>query len=306
MFEHLKTLKAAQSQLVQRDDMRMQAARSQYSQAQALLQEYNRSPDKTTLKQCMLLLTGCVRMQRNYAEPYLLLAYIYLALRLPQLSLKYLRVAQHLGSQDPLLGKIQAALQKGFQAPRVQTSRGKIQASQRLSAAFSEETDYDALYEEVQGLLLREVRAAMDIPLPAGPTANPERLNALHRAGHQLSEAIELIQGQLEVLDQEMDCSELYRKLRSLESRLRLLASILEGSEQCVALMQTLNGLAQRVQTALMNPSEQDLETFLDQCDSIADQLDGFTAKGWQIAELEAVYQALIDQITLLQDKLDS
>jgi len=301
MFEHLKTLKAAQSQLVQRDDMRLQTARTQYSQAQALLQEYNRSLDKATLKQAMLLLTGCARMARSYAEPYLLLAYIYLALRLPQLSLKYLRVAQHLGSQDPLLGKIQAALQSGFQAPSVKRQNNKAQA--HFGAA---DTDYDALYEEVQGLLVREVRAAMDIPLPAGPTANPERLNALHRAGHHLSESIALIQGQLELLDQEMDCSELYRKLRNLESRLRLLTQILEGSEQCVALMQTLNGLAQRVQTALLNPSEMDLETFLDQCDSIADQLDGFTAKGWQIAELEAVYQALIDQITLLQDKLDS
>lgn len=301
MFDHLKTLKAAQNQLVQRDDMRLQTARSQYSQAQALLQEYNRSLDKATLKQAMLMLTGCVRMARSYADPYLLLSYIYLALRLPQLSLKYLRVAQHLGSQDPLLGKIQVALQSGFLAPRV-----NVQGSQRLAPVLSGETDYDALYEEVQGLLVREVRAAMDIPLPAGPTSNPERLNALHRAGHNLSESIALIQGQLEVLDQEMDCSELYRKLRNLESRLRLLAQILEGSEQCVALMQTLNGLAQRVQVALVTPTEQDLEIFLDQCDSIADQLDGFTARGWQITELEAVYQALIDQITHLQDKLDS
>lgn len=304
MFDQLKTLKAAQRELEQREEMRLQAARNQFAQAQALLQEYNRNPDKNTLRQCMLQLTGCVSMMRSYPEPYLWLAYIYLVLGLPQLSLKYLRVAQHLGCQDPLLAKIQAALQNGFQAPRVKRA-GAATHSQTPPQGLAE-TDFDALYEEVLGVIQTEMRAAMDIPLPLGPTADPGILTPLYRAGNRLSESISLIQGQLDLLDQEMECSELFRKLRGLESRQRMLAQLLEASEQCQALLQTMQGLSQRVSEALLQPSEVALERFLDQCDSIADQLDAFSAQGWAITELEVVYQNLIDQITLLQEQLDS
>jgi hypothetical protein len=249
MFEELKTLKAVQNQLSERDSQRHSAARNQYSQAQSLLQEYNRSLDKQTLKEAMLLLTGCVRLARGFAEPYLLLSYIYLALKLPHLSLKYLRIAQNIGTPNPLLKKIQLALQTGFIAPSERTSKSnpawQIQNLQEL--------DYDALYEEMQGLISTEIRAAMEIELPIGPTANPDVLNHLHRAGHSLSGTLELIQNQLDLIEQEIDCGELRIKLRMLESRLRILAQLLENSEQFVAVQERMNELNQRVLTEMLS-----------------------------------------------------
>jgi len=115
-----------------------------------------------------------------------------------------------------------------------------------------------------------------------------------------------LIQNQIELLDQEIDCSDLRNKSRILESRLRLLGQILENSEQFIAVQELMQALNLRVVAEIQAPNEQALEYCLDQCDSIADQLDSFATQGWNISEFETIYQELLDNLGQLQDKLDS
>jgi DNA repair ATPase RecN len=58
--------------------------------------------------------------------------------------------------------------------------------------------------------------------------------------------------------------------------------------------------------TNSLAPNELGLENLLDQCDFLADQLDAFEQRGWNIAELESSYQGLLENLSHLQDKLDS
>ncbi|PIQ23230.1 hypothetical protein COW36_18960 [bacterium (Candidatus Blackallbacteria) CG17_big_fil_post_rev_8_21_14_2_50_48_46] len=300
MLNNLQDLKAAQNRLVQRDDQRQTAARNQFEQARALLQEYNRSLEKQILREVMLMLIGCIRLSRSFPDPYLLLAYIYLSLRLPHLSLKYLKVAEHLQKEHPQIAKLKQALQTNFQAPLVRKNQPGFQI-QNLG-----EQDFDALYEEVLDQVKTEMRSAMEFPLPMGPTCDRSLLAQLHRSGNALSENLVLLQSQIEVLDQEIDCTELRRRIQPLESRVRLIAQVCEQSEQFISLEDMMRQSIQHIEMDLEKTNDQHLEIWLDQCDGFADQLDHFSQKGWEIAPLELTYQNLLELLTALQEKLDS
>lgn len=304
-MNQLKELKSVQAQMGQRDQQRLGAAKTQYTQAQELLKAYNRSLDKQTLRQCMLLLTECIRASRSYPEPYILLSYIYQALGMTQLALKYLRVAEHLQPGHATVAKIRQAILEGFQAPIVKRSKPGGSAFQLLDL---EELDYDALYDEVDESIAREVRVAMDIQIPVRPQASKELIAELEAHQQSLLQTLELLNSQLEVIEQEIDCNPLRSRLRLIESRWRQIVSMQELCRDFLGMKGTLLSLLTDVQMELFEaqPAEQKLESFLDQCDAIADKLDHFSEKGFQLAELQQDYDLLTEAITQLQDRLDA
>ncbi|PKL76148.1 MAG: hypothetical protein CVV27_11765 [Candidatus Melainabacteria bacterium HGW-Melainabacteria-1] len=303
-LNQLGDLKEAQSILQQRDSQRYGAAQTLYTQAQDLLGAYNRSLDTQTLRQCMLVLTECIRASRSYPEPYLLLAYIYHALRLPQLALRYLRVVSHLQSDHPLLLKLQQAITDGYEAPLVQ----RKSSSSGFALLDLEEVDYDALYDEVDAHIAREIRTVMDIPLPVRPQGSEELIADLQSWRVGIEQTLELLGSQLEVIEQEIDCGPLRSKLRLIENRWRQLTAMEEHSRQFLNLRQAMFFELALVQAEADqdHPSEQQLEGFLDHCDAWADQLDTLSSRGLDISELESEYARLVEAVTQLQERLDS
>ncbi|MEZ0372253.1 MAG: hypothetical protein ACAI44_24405 [Candidatus Sericytochromatia bacterium] len=307
-LSQLKDLDSTQAQLQQRDSQRHSAAQTLYAQAQDLLRTYNHSLDKQTLKQCMLVLTECIRASRSYPEPYLLLSYIYLALRLPQLALRYLRVVDHLQPKHPLLPKLKQAISEGFQAPVVRRMNPRGSRDDGFALLDLESVDYDALYDEVDAQIAREIEATMNIPMPVRPTASEALIAELQGYRTNLEQNLNLISGQLDVLDQEIDCARLRSKVRLIETRWRQLLAMEEHSRQFLELGQRLRSAQADVwvEMAADEPSEASLERFLDQCDAFADLLDELSGKGLDISELEGEYSLLTDNITQLQERLDS
>lgn len=304
-LSQLKDLTSAKNQIQQRDQQRQGAAQTLYAQAQELLKTYNRTQDKQTLKQCMLLLTECIRASRSYAEPYILLAFIYQALGLPQLALKYLRVADHLKTDNPLLAKVKEAVATGYKAPVVPIGKSSPGS---FALVDLDEVDFDALYDEVDDQIAREIEAVMNIPIPVRPTASETLIQELQGYRSNLEQTLELLGGQLEVLEQEIDCARLRSKLRLIETRWRQLLGMEEHCREFLALKKSLYRTQEQVWMELTEdtPSEANLEKFLDQCDGFADQLDGLSSKGFDITELESEYTSLADSITQLQERLDS
>lgn len=301
----LKDLKSAQSQVSQRDTQRQGAARTQYDQATELLKVYNRTLDKQTLRQCMLLLTECIRTSRSFPEPYILLGYVYHALRLPQLALKYLRVAEHLQRDNPTLIKLKQAILEGHQAPVVSRRKPGGSAFELLDL---ENVDHDALYDELESLIAREVQTAMDIPVPVRPTASKDVIAELTGYQGSLEQVLELVNTQLEIVEEEIDCAPLRSRLRLIESRWRQLTTLIEQCRNALELQRALLTAMSDIQIELFEPapSEARLETFLDLCDAFADKIDEIDSKGLNISALKADYEALAEGINQLQDRLDS
>ncbi len=303
-FGQLKDLKTAQGQISQRDTQRQGAARTQYQQAEELLKAYNRNLDKQTLRQCMLLLTECIRTSRSFPEPYILLAYIYHALQMPQLAMKYLRVAEHLQRNHPTVIKLKQAILDGFQAPVV--ARRKSSSSGFQLHAL-EEVDYDDLYDELESLIAKEVQAAMNLPIPVRPEASKDLIQELKQHQDALEQTLDLVNGQLEIVEQEIDCAPLRSRLRLVESRWRQLATLSEQAQTGLELQRAIMTAMSDVQIEMFepSPSEARLESFLDQCDAFADQIDMIESKGLGIVALKQDYEALVEGITQLQDRLD-
>lgn len=302
-LSQLKDLRSAREQIQQRDQHRQGAAQTLYAQAQELLAAYNRDHDKQTLRQCMLALTEAIRAARSYDEPYLLLGFIYLSLGLPQLALKYVRVADHLQSRHPLLPKLKAAIAEGYQAPVVATG-GKAKGD--FSLIDFDQIDYDALYDEVDAQIGREIEAVMNLPIPVRPKASSSLIAQLAEFRTGLEGTLEVLSGQLEIVEQEIDCARQRSKLRLIETRWRQLLAMEEHCRQFLALRKSIQRVQEEVWIELADPHEDRLETYLDQCDGFADELDALSSKGLDISELEAEYNTLTDSITQLQERLDS
>lgn len=307
-LSQLKDLRSAKEQIQQRDQQRHGAAQTLFAQAQELLKTYNHNHDKQTLKQCMLTLTESIRASRSYADPYILLAFIYLSLGLPQLAIKYARVADHLKSGNPLLPKVKEAIANNFKAPTVKLGIGGKAKKNDFTLIDFENVDYDALYDEVDAQIAKEIENVMNIPMPVRPTASEKLIEEL--VGHRtaLEGTLELLSGQLEVIEQEIDCARLRSKLRLIETRWRQLLAMEEHCRQFLALRKSLFRAQEMVWVELADPepSETNLEKFLDQCDGFADQLDELQTKGLDITELETEYTNLSESITQLQERLDS
>jgi len=231
-----------------------------------------------------------LQYNRKNPQPMIGLAYLFLLVKDPRGAAPYLAEVEKLAPDYPDLPPLKYWLS------------GKKPITQA-------DSDADFRYEEVERLISASVAQYLQLhPLPSIEPQLYLRLQEQHMALRQLCERL---QNQLSDLQAE---TESFYKLQPLWEQLK-------AFEVAVKVSQDYLRLVKRIQTDIsevdkLNQSlqlerthftelEQSLESLLDRCDAIADQLDDYDQQGFEIGDVEKYYQSLCQKIENLQESVE-
>ena len=274
------------------------AAEKQYQQA---LEQFGAAlagglRDRQALLEVNRLLLEAISQDPGKPAPYLSLAYLLTLFEKWQDARDCLEIVLAI---DP--GNLQAREMSVF-----------VSASATAPVALRPEDDrYDELATalgkalRVMGLLFQRC-AWPDLP-------NPTSLELLAEECQTLEDQLATFTKTVSAFEAEVECGDLFRKLRLLESQLgrcRLRLSngheMLQLDAQMRELADETQALQQQGQSGRMTPAalEQALEIRLDQCDAFADALETIEAQGRDIVPLKPAYRYLKHTIEELREWL--
>ncbi|HEY9842861.1 MAG TPA: hypothetical protein V6D23_20510, partial [Candidatus Obscuribacterales bacterium] len=174
--------------------------------------------------------------------------------------------------------------------------------------------DPDQLYDQLEKALFHWIRELMKQPPPQAGI-KPEVIEQLQKQNEELEDRVRGFDRQITLLDQDFDTSELRRRLRPLEVMLQRYQKALEVSEsmqmihkQLQGLIDTVRGISARVQNPVpeqLQRAEAEIESLMDSCDWVADQLDALDNQGHDIGPLEYSYKILAAIIEQVRDTVD-
>ncbi|MGE3724548.1 MAG: hypothetical protein AB7I41_03300 [Candidatus Sericytochromatia bacterium] len=231
-----------------------------------------------------------LQYNRKNPQPLIGLAYLFLLVKDPRGAAPYLAEVEKLAPDYPDLPPLKYWLS------------GKKPITQA-------DSDADFRYEEVERLISASVAQYLQLhPLPSIEPQLYLRLQEQHMALRQLCERL---QNQLSDLQAE---TESFYKLQPLWEQLKAFEVAVKVSQDFLRLVkriqtdisevEKLNQSLQHERTHL-NELEQSLESLLDRCDAIADQLDDYDQQGFAIVDVEKYYQTLCQKIENLQESVE-
>lgn len=296
-------------------DQRLNQAKLWSSQGISLLSlaELDDYQNREIVLQACHLLMDAIQIKRDFVEPYLHLARAFIVFNDDQQALKYLLEARHYDPENQDIQRLLEFLQSTSSPKASQTAQ--LQETD-LNQIFSQSMNAQDL-EALEEAILRDIRnllASEHTQIQASP--DPQIQAALRQTQHSLQVQFQAIQDRLNDLSQYTEISGLQLSLRPLEILLRRFNATLQLSERLAELQQEILRQKAIVTTALTQDQgssdtasearlEADLESVLDHCDQLADQLDELASANQDISSLEGVYQELVDVILLWQDRLD-
>ncbi|PKL79205.1 MAG: hypothetical protein CVV27_02205 [Candidatus Melainabacteria bacterium HGW-Melainabacteria-1] len=305
---NLKELVRTQSDLLanRRDESESQCKQAYFLIAEAEAQGFN---DKAPLKQAMRLFIQAARQRRRYVEPYIGLAYLSLLIDQKEVAQKYLQTALQLEPQNEDALRLQQYLIDGpEETPALEGFA--LLALEPVTSAL----DPDQLYDQIEKSLFHWIRELMKLPPPL-PCLIAEDLEQLKQQTEELESRVLQVEHQISSLDQEFDTSELRRRLRPMETMLQRYQRALDASEQMLtiqkqiqSLIDTVRGISSRLQRPtpeLLVRIETELESLMDSCDWVADQIDAIENQGHDIAPLAYNYNILTTLIEQIRDIVD-
>lgn len=266
--------------------------------AQAMESEFR---NKAALRTAFDKWMEALKLHRQNPEPYIGLGYIFLILNDRRSALTYFKAAQSVQPDHP-----DAALMLQHLV-ELSTAPSPAATPPQTSAPFGD--DLDALYDRAEHLLDFHLKQLLHLP---GLEPSPERAEIQRQAqlcadqGQILLEIKRL----LKIVADEIDTAPLEKQLAVLEAAVKRLETVHETSQAFAALAAEITAVNQRARQALEHfrpgaEAEDSLETLLDDCDRFADRLDAFDAQHYAIVPLEPLYRQLIENVGILQEKLD-
>lgn len=175
------------------------------------------------------------------------------------------------------------------------------------------ENEFDALYDKVEKRILQRLQTHMRLQLPE-LTLESNEIKILETHEERLALTILELNQELDTLEKDMDVSGLRQRMRPLEQHLERLRDTLERSRHFRKVRsqiskltrETVESHAQVDKKALaLAAAEMLLESLLDRCDALADQLEELEMQGFSIKVLEKPYHRLVTLLEGLQEKLD-
>lgn len=262
--------------------------------------------DNKCLKQASEAFLSAIQHKRQFASPYVGLAYVMLLLGQPLKAKPYLERAYQYEPQYPDIGPLWQFIQ--YQGATLQRHQANPLPLMGLS-------DPEALYEQSETAIYQLLKLISEQipPLPkflleeSAMAQWESKCAALIEKGQQL-------QIQLEWLDETFDISELRQKFMPLERWCERAVSMLVLSRQIGQQRQQIQQLTQRVIRAICHPppdyqsynqQEQQLEQTMDDCDFCADQLDQLEEQGYNVEPLLTDYHTLLAHVERWQEVLD-
>lgn len=268
--------------------------------------------DREMLKKACEHLMNAIQHNRNQPDPYVGIAYIFLLFGEYQEAGPYLKEALLI---DPNHADAQNLLEQFNQPqqPISPTPESEFPSGFRLETA----EDFDLLYDHVELLIQEKIQQLLMLP--------PERIqltSALEDFTYMDMQYMALLEQyswfihDIEVVEEEIDCSELRSMLRPLDVTLERYKSVLNQSSELVDIAELIQSEIRWVCLVLRqlnknrfsiaeSYSEARFEQLLENCDFIADQLDAFETKGHDIQPLIVEYEHMLRVIAELQDQLD-
>ena len=269
---------------------------------------------------------NALELQRTNPEPYVGLSYLLTTMEQYDNALVYLEEAGRLCPTYPniqvMRQSIETAKQKKDKQRRTLTSTAKTPRLEPPAPKFKPIVpaglDYDSLYDQTENQIGQRVHQIMrENRLPLSPTINSKELELILGQRKQWLKWQQEIRNTLNTLDQEIDISPLQLQLKPFEMMLRRYTQFIEASQRLIDLKQRIRDesalvLSQiREGQGVADPSDvailrENLESILDQCDKIADQMDAVEAMGFDNSVLMADYDKLIRYVEALQEEIDS
>jgi hypothetical protein len=291
------SLTQARAVVKSRDKKQEQTAQRIYELAFRLVLEFTQTRQPEILEQVFHKIEEALRAKRNYAEPYALLAFIFHGLNKSQLATQYLKYALTIDRQCPLAKELQDCL--SFPNKHFQVSS-------------KEDTLYDELEAEIEHLL----QQSMNTPFQAEPAHDLSSFAKFEKDAEGLIKTFQQLSRQLALLDQSLEISKLFRKLKPIEIQVQAVKRWQKVSQHLINLHVRIRAEHQQTSEDLfvinsggepysLLSLEASLETKLDKCDQIADELDELNEQGCNIMPVECAYQALLKAVEEFRDALD-
>lgn len=292
-----QALNAARQQVKNTHQQQQSQAQAHYQTSLQLILEYTDTLNPALLSQAMEAIKASLALRSNQAEPYTVLAYIFSGLGKQTEALKYFKQAQALNPDLPLLKTLQGILSSGH-------------SNKEQEQPVSVHSNEDNLYHETERLISEATHWLMAVQNPPKqPQASEVEKSRFEALFAQLEARHQTMTKQVHVLESSMDVSALCAQLFPFEIVLKEWGQVIALSDQFIRLQTQIFRLAKRVQdlaSELLSAPEKGqthLEDILDQCDALADELDALAQKGHTIQALEAPYNALLQQVTEVQDE---
>ncbi|HEY9840103.1 MAG TPA: hypothetical protein V6D23_06615, partial [Candidatus Obscuribacterales bacterium] len=139
------------------------------------------------------------------------------------------------------------------------------------------------------------------------------RVERMERLFNTLTRTQAEIAAEMTLIAEEIDCAELLAMLRPFETLLRRATDVLNRCWMLIELGESLashNAWLER-QLGLAGPglppdfSRERFERLLNDCDHLADLLDGLERSGENVDALIGAYERMVAQVGQLQDRLD-
>lgn len=297
MFD-LKTIAKQTQSLNKQTNQRHNQANSEYQKGVVTLQQYVKNPQRSLLLEAIQHLMQASRFNRLDPLPYVLLGRVYWSMELKALALRFLRAAQSLSPDLPAVVELCELLTSGKSPQKWQPG---------LSSVQSDELDYDALYDELEAHIQSEVQTVMNIRLPLHPTWQQDVILDLDESLQKLKQTELIIQENLQIVDQEIDTAELKQLMRPLFQRLKQIEMLYQHCLLFAQIWEVIYVLKGYVEERLGQDliDDEGLEAALDQCDSLADQLDDLAQKGLAVGPLEKAYEEMTQKLAIWQEQLE-
>lgn len=305
---NLDDFKAARQQVQQRDSKRGENYHNLYLEAVGLLDSYQQSHQTETLNQALQKLMAALEAQRSKSEPYLLLAYVFYCFDEPQAAIRYLRAAEVLNAKLPQLELLRNLI--------TQANEEKNRATTLQPVLDTMDMDCDLMFDKISQVISTQVRKLMMDTASLEPSSEPRIFLALQKRQEEVQTTYQGIVEQLDLIDTELDVSELRNQIKPFESVLTRLENSVRVSTQMVELQKSVMSRNQTVQrwqeqlpmlrnAQVLRNIENELEHILDDCDRLADHIDEFDDKGYQVSAITVEYEKLVSSIEHLQEQVD-
>ncbi len=251
------------------------------------------SPD--LLKKAADAFAISVQYNRKNPQPLIGLAYLFLLVKDAKSAAPYLAQAAQLAPDHPDL----VVLNQWLLGKKTDTSA---------------DLESDLRFEQVGRLISHSVQQYLQLhPLPSIEPQLYLRLQqqqlALRELCEHLHAQITELQAESESFGLDYQLAPLWEKLKSFEVAVQVSQDylrLIKGIQTDISAIEDLSmALQLRAEQALLDVLEQKLEIFLDRCDAIADQLDDYDRRGFEIAGVEKYYQSLCQKIECLQESVE-
>jgi chromosome segregation ATPase len=311
----LKELTKIQTAAADQKGDRQKISNEACQQGLRLLQQVSQSnpPNPAELKKAFRDLVKAIQYNRRNSAAYMGCAYLQVMAKNEAMARKYLQELlkiepEHAAAQDLL----QFITKQGKAPAKLPTLAA--QSPLQLKPEPPKEQDLDALYDQVEAHLMGLQKQLLGLSALLKPSLKPEATEALRQEQQHLQALLKGLNRQIEMIDQEIETTELRQQIRPFETLLKRAESVLTIAHEMAELQTRMESAEERLKHLSdrlkgkemgLSSAEAELESIMDLCDACADEIDSLENAKHDVSELVPLYENLINQLESSRDLIE-